>query len=286
MVAKLIDGKAIAAAKRQAIKAHINILKRQGMIPGLAVISIGSDPASEAYVRGKVRDCIEVGIHSEVIRFSENVTEEQLLREIRALNVDDHIHGMLIQLPLPEHISKWKVAQTIGPEKDIDGFHPVNIGKVAANEGGFVPCTAAGIIEMIRETGVSVSGQHVVIAGRSTVVGKPLALLFLNQDATVTICHSRTRQLFQYTRQADILVAATGKEALFHAGDIKPGAIVIDVGMTRSAEGNLVGDVAFEEVKNKASLITPVPGGVGPMTRVMLLEHTLIAAEQQRKKGS
>ncbi|MCO7176598.1 bifunctional methylenetetrahydrofolate dehydrogenase/methenyltetrahydrofolate cyclohydrolase FolD [Sporolactobacillus kofuensis] len=285
MGAQLIDGKAIAAAKRQAMKTRIESMKAQGFVPGLAVILVGENPASMSYVKGKIRDCKEVGIYSELIRFPETVTEERLLAEIDKLNEDKTIHGILVQLPLPSQISEQKVIQAIRPEKDVDGFHPINVGRLVTKQEGFVSCTPAGIIEMLKAIDVPVAGKHVVVVGRSNIVGKPASLLFLNLDATVTICHSKTKPLSKYTQQADILVAAVGREALIHAEDIKPGAIVIDVGMNRNAAGKLVGDVAFEEVKEKAGFITPVPGGVGPMTRVMLLENTLLAADRQNKKG-
>ncbi|MCO7126591.1 bifunctional methylenetetrahydrofolate dehydrogenase/methenyltetrahydrofolate cyclohydrolase FolD [Sporolactobacillus shoreicorticis] len=285
MGAQRIDGKLIAAEKKQAMKSQIESMKQQGYVPGLAVILVGEDPASMSYVKGKIRDCKEVGIYSELIRFSETVTEKQVLDEIGKLNENDEIHGLLVQLPLPDHISEQKVIQTISPEKDVDGFHPINVGRLVTKQEGFVSCTPAGIIEMLKAINVPISGKHVVIVGRSNIVGKPAAMLFLNHDATVTVCHSKTESLSEYTKQADILVAAAGREALIHANDIKPGAVVIDVGMNRSGSGKLVGDVVFDEVKEKASYITPVPGGVGPMTRVMLLENTLIAAMRQNKKA-
>jgi methylenetetrahydrofolate dehydrogenase (NADP+)/methenyltetrahydrofolate cyclohydrolase len=284
--AKLIDGKAIAAEKKQAMIARIESMKQRGIVPGLAVILVGENPASMSYVKGKIRDCKEVGIYSELIRLPETVTEERLLTEIDKLNENDAIHGLLVQLPLPEQISEQKVIQAISPEKDVDGFHPISVGRLVTKQEGFVSCTPAGIIEMLKAIDVTVAGKHVVIVGRSNIVGKPAALLFLNLDATVTICHSKTRPLAQYTKQADILIAAAGKEALIHAEDIKPGAIVIDVGMNRNQAGKLVGDVAFDELKEKAGYITPVPGGVGPMTRVMLLENTLIAALRQNKEAA
>jgi methylenetetrahydrofolate dehydrogenase (NADP+)/methenyltetrahydrofolate cyclohydrolase len=284
--AKLIDGKAIAAEKKQAMIARIESMKKCGIVPGLAVILIGENPASMSYVKGKIRDCKEVGIHSELIRLPETVTEERVLNEIDKLNEDDAIHGLLVQLPLPDQISEQKVIQAIRPEKDVDGFHPISVGRLVTKQEGFVSCTPAGIIEMLKAIDVTVAGKHVVIVGRSNIVGKPAALLFLNLDATVTICHSKTRPLAQYTKQADILIAAAGREALIRAEDIKPGAIVIDVGMNRNQAGKLVGDVAFDELKEKAGYITPVPGGVGPMTRVMLLENTLIAALRQNKEAA
>ncbi|CAM3242298.1 bifunctional methylenetetrahydrofolate dehydrogenase/methenyltetrahydrofolate cyclohydrolase FolD [Sporolactobacillus spathodeae] len=278
MPAKLIDGKQIAADKRQQIKVKVQELAEKGLVPGLAVILVGENPASQSYVKGKIRDCKEVGIHSELIRLPETVTEEELLAEVVRLNRAPSIHGILVQLPLPKQISEDKVIETIAPEKDVDGFHPVNLGKMMIGQDCFEPCTPAGIIEMLHACKIRIAGKHVIIVGRSHIVGKPASQLFLNHDATVTICHSRTTPLAEYTKQADILVVAVGHAGLIGAEDIKPGAIVVDVGMNRNADGKLVGDVEFPEVSQKASFITPVPGGVGPMTRVMLLENTVKAA--------
>lgn len=278
MPAKLINGKQIAADKRQQIKVKVQELAEKGLVPGLAVILVGENPASQSYVKGKIRDCKEVGIHSELIRLPENVTEEELLAEVVRLNRAPSIHGILVQLPLPKQISEDKVIETIAPEKDVDGFHPVNLGKMMIGQDCFEPCTPAGIIEMLHACKIRIAGKHVIIVGRSHIVGKPASQLFLNHDATVTICHSRTTPLAEYTKQADILVVAVGHAGLIGAEDIKPGAIVVDVGMNRNADGKLVGDVEFPEVSQKASFITPVPGGVGPMTRVMLLENTVKAA--------
>lgn len=278
MPAKLIDGKQIAADKRQQIKVKVQELAEKGLVPGLAVILVGENPASQSYVKGKIRDCKEVGIHSELIRLPETVTEEELLTAVVRLNRAPSIHGILVQLPLPKQISEDKVIETIAPEKDVDGFHPVNLGKMMVGQDCFEPCTPAGIIEMLHACKIRIAGKHVIIVGRSHIVGKPASQLFLNHDATVTICHSRTTPLAEYTKQADILVVAVGHAGLIGAEDIKPGAIVVDVGMNRNADGKLVGDVEFPEVSQKASFITPVPGGVGPMTRVMLLENTVKAA--------
>ncbi|MFT8317435.1 MAG: bifunctional methylenetetrahydrofolate dehydrogenase/methenyltetrahydrofolate cyclohydrolase FolD [Sporolactobacillus sp.] len=285
MVAKLIDGKKIAAAMRQKMKERVAEFVNKGTTPGLAVILVGENPASMSYVKGKICDCKEVGIHSELIRLPETVSEEELLQEIDKLNHNSSIHGLLVQLPLPEQISEDKVIQEISPEKDVDGFHPINLGRMMTNQQCFVPCTPAGIIEMLHACNVRIAGKHVTIVGRSHIVGKPASQLFLNHDATVTICHSRTTPLAEYTKQADILVVAVGHAGLIGAEDIKQGAIVIDVGMNRNAEGKLVGDVEFPEVREKASFITPVPGGVGPMTRVMLLENTLKAATWSLQDG-
>ncbi|BBN99059.1 bifunctional methylenetetrahydrofolate dehydrogenase/methenyltetrahydrofolate cyclohydrolase FolD [Sporolactobacillus terrae] len=285
MSAQLINGKAIAAEKRKAMIAQVELMKQKGTTPGLAVLLIGDHPASVSYVKGKVSDCQEVGIHSQLIRLPGDVAEAELLNQITKLNVDRRIHAILVQLPLPSHISEQKVVQAIRPEKDVDGFHPVNIGRIVTGQPGFVSCTPAGILEMLRTIHLPIAGKHVVIVGRSNIVGKPVSLLFLNRDATVTVCHSKSKPLSLYTKQADILIVAAGKASLIHADDIKPGAVVIDVGMNRNARGKLVGDVAFDEVKEKAGYLTPVPGGVGPMTRVMLLENTLTAAMRQMEKG-
>ncbi|RYL92352.1 bifunctional methylenetetrahydrofolate dehydrogenase/methenyltetrahydrofolate cyclohydrolase FolD [Sporolactobacillus sp. THM7-4] len=280
MTAQMIDGKAIAAAKRQEMKTMVAELKSEGVVPGLAVILVGENPASMSYVKGKIRDCKEVGIYSRLLRLPDTVTEAELLDEIKKLNEADDIHGILVQLPLPEQISEQKVIQTISPEKDVDGFHPTSLGRMMTKQDSFVPCTPAGIMEMLKAVHVPIAGKHVVVVGRSNIVGKPASLLFLNHNATVTICHSKTTPLAQYTKQADVLVVAVGRAGLIGAEDIKPGAVVIDVGMNRNEKGKLVGDVEFDEVKEKASFITPVPGGVGPMTRVMLLENTLKAARK------
>lgn len=279
MTAKRIDGKAIAAEKRQKMKSRVALLSQKGLVPGLAVVLVGENPASRSYVKGKMRDCKEVGIYSELIHLPETVSEAELLKQIDRLNADSKVHGILVQLPLPEQISEERVIDAISPDKDVDGFHPVNLGKMMTGEDCFVPCTPAGIIEMLRADHIGIAGKHAVIVGRSHIVGKPASQLFLNHNATVTICHSKTTPLAEYTKQADILVVAVGRAGLIGAEDIKPGAVVIDVGMNRNDEGKLVGDVDFKGVSQVAGFITPVPGGVGPMTRVMLLENTLKAAE-------
>ncbi|WKB36996.1 bifunctional methylenetetrahydrofolate dehydrogenase/methenyltetrahydrofolate cyclohydrolase FolD [Terrilactibacillus sp. S3-3] len=279
MTAQLISGKAVAKTKKEEMKAVVENLKEQGIHPGLAVILVGENPASMSYVKGKIKDCGEVGIHSELIRFPDTISESELLQAIRKLNEANAIHGILVQLPLPDHISDRKVIETIAPEKDVDGFHPISLGKMMTNQETFVPCTPAGIVEMLKAIGCPVAGKHVVIVGRSNIVGKPAGQLFLNLDATVTTCHSKTKNLSQYTKQADILVVAVGRAGLIGAEDVKEGAVVIDVGMNRNDQGKLVGDVKFDEVKEKAGFITPVPGGVGPMTRTMLLENTIKAAK-------
>ncbi|MCI1859731.1 MAG: bifunctional 5,10-methylene-tetrahydrofolate dehydrogenase/5,10-methylene-tetrahydrofolate cyclohydrolase [Sporolactobacillus sp.] len=284
MTATLIDGKTIASLMRKQMTGRVKALGDAGIRPGLAVVLVGDDAPSRAYVRGKIRDCKEVGIHSELIRYPADVSENEVLKTIDRLNIAETIHGILVQLPLPRQISESKVIRHISPAKDVDGFHPVNIGLLLTNQDGFVPCTPAGIIRMLQTMHVTIAGKHVVVIGRSRIVGKPAAQLFLNHDATVTICHSKTVGLADYTRQADILVVAAGKAGLVGADEVKAGAVVVDVGMNRDARGKLVGDVRFWEVREKASMITPVPGGVGPMTRVMLLENTLKAAENRLKK--
>lgn len=285
MTAQLINGKDIAKGKRETMKKTVEELNKEGIKPGLAVLLVGDHPASLSYVKGKVNDCKEVGIHSELKRYAETISEEELLNDIQKYNQADHIHGLLVQLPLPGHISEEKVIQTILPEKDVDGFHPINLGKMLTGQETFLPCTPYGIIEMMKTMDLPIEGKHVVIVGRSNIVGKPAGQLFLNENATVTYCHSKTKDMQQFTREADILVVAVGKADLIGADAVKKGAVVIDVGMNRNDEGKLVGDVSFDAVKEKASFITPVPGGVGPMTRTMLLVNTIKAARCQRNKG-
>ena len=251
-----------------------------GVRPGLAVILVGDDPASEVYVRGKIRDCRDVGIRSEWIRLPDSNPEEDLLRQIDRLNEDPRFHGILVQLPLPPHISAERVIHRIRPEKDVDGFHPINVGKMVIGQEAFLPCTPYGIMEMLRRSGISVAGKHAVVVGRSNIVGKPVSILLQQADATVTLCHSKTRDLAAHTRRADILVVAVGKARVIGPEHVKPGAVVIDVGINRTEEGRLTGDVDFEAVRSIASHITPVPGGVGPMTRAMLLVNTVRAAER------
>jgi methylenetetrahydrofolate dehydrogenase (NADP+)/methenyltetrahydrofolate cyclohydrolase len=251
-----------------------------GVRPGLAVILVGDDPASEVYVRGKIRDCRDVGIRSEWIRLPDSNPEEDLLRQIDRLNEDPRFHGILVQLPLPRHISAERVIHRIRPEKDVDGFHPINVGKMVIGQEAFLPCTPYGIMEMLRRSGISVAGKHAVVVGRSNIVGKPVSILLQQADATVTLCHSKTRDLAAHTRRADILVVAVGKARVIGPEHVKPGAVVIDVGINRTEEGRLTGDVDFEAVRSIASHITPVPGGVGPMTRAMLLVNTVRAAER------
>lgn len=279
-MAKIIDGKAIAKEVRADIAAECAALKEKGITPGLAVIIVGEDPASQVYVRNKKKACEEVGFFSEVIELPEKTTEEELLALVKKLNSDASIHGILVQLPLPSHISDATVIANIDPAKDVDAFHPVNVGKIMIGDYDFLPCTPAGVMVLLEKSGVDISGKECVVVGRSNIVGKPQAMLLLHANGTVTVCHSRTKNLAEVTRRADILVVAIGK-ADFITGDmVKEGAVVIDVGMNRRADGKLTGDVDFASVEPKASLITPVPGGVGPMTITMLLKNTLTSAKK------
>lgn len=281
MTAELIDGKKLAASWRKLLKHKCEQLKEKGIIPGLAVILVGENPASQTYVRGKQADCEKVGIRSVLKELPETVTEEDLLTEIVRLNQDNEIDGILVQLPLPKHISEQKVIDRISPEKDVDGFHPISVGKMMIGEDTFLPCTPSGILEMVKSKGIEIDGKHVVVVGRSNIVGKPVGQLFLKEHATVTYCHSHTKDLKEMTKQADILIAAVGKAKMIGADAVKEGAVVIDVGMNRDENGKLCGDVAFDEVKEIASYITPVPGGVGPMTRTMLLVNTIQSAKRR-----
>ncbi|GGE10392.1 bifunctional protein FolD [Marinithermofilum abyssi] len=277
---KLIDGKQIAAELRQELKSEVATIAIRGVTPGLTVVLVGNNMASETYVRGKIRACEEVGIRSDLIRLPEETEEDTLLAEIDRLNQDETVHGILVQLPLPRQISEEKVIARIRPKKDVDGFHPINMGKLATGlKGAFLPCTPHGILQMLKRSHIEIAGKHAVVVGRSNIVGKPVSLLLQKENATVTMCHSRTKDLAYFTRQADILVAAVGKYGLITRDHVRPGAVVIDVGMNRSPEGKLAGDVMFEEVREVASHITPVPGGVGPMTIAMLLYNTVEAAK-------
>ena len=274
MTAQIINGEAIAKKIRENIAQEILTLKTP---PGLAVILVGSDPASQNNVNMKEKNCLEVGFQSFVKRLPAETTEKELLKLIKQLNTNDHVHGILVQLPLPDHINELKVIMTIAPEKDVDGFHPINAGKLLVGDAtGLVPCTPAGVVELIKSTGVELKGKHAVVIGRSNIVGKPVALLLLQEHCTVTICHSRTQDLAAVVRSGDIVVAAVGKAKLVTGDMIKPGAIVIDVGTNR-VDGKLTGDVVFDEVSKVAGYITPVPGGVGPMTRAYLLKNTMQA---------
>lgn len=281
MTPVIIDGKAVSAAVRESIrKDTAEFSAKTGITPGLAVILVGEDPASQVYVRNKHRACGEVGFLSRVYTLPKATTEDELLSLIAELNADREIHGILVQLPLPGHISEDAVIHAIDPKKDVDAFHPQNVGGVMTGKYDFVPCTPAGVMELLSYYGIDPAGKNAVIVGRSNIVGKPQALLLLEKNATVTVCHSRTPDLGAVTRNADILVVAVGRERLIKADMVKPGAVVIDVGMNRTAEGKLCGDVDFEGVSAVASHITPVPGGVGPMTITMLLKNTLTAAKK------
>lgn len=281
MTSKIIDGRAVSASVRESIKAETaEFVAATGRAPGLAVILVGDNSASQVYVRNKHRACEEVGFLSRVYTLPEETTEEELLVLLEKLNLDDEIHGILVQLPLPKHISEKAVILAIDPRKDVDAFHPQNVGGIMTGEYSFVPCTPAGVMELLAHYGIDPAGKHCVIVGRSNIVGKPQALLMLEKNATVTVCHSRTPDLAAFTRRADILVVAVGRTALVTADMVKEGAVVIDVGMNRNAEGKLCGDVDFEGVSKVASYITPVPGGVGPMTITMLLRNTMTAAKK------
>lgn len=277
MSAKIIDGKRIAQEIREELTKEVAQLTKDGNQPGLAVVLVGDDSASAVYVRSKQRGCEEVGIKSVVHRLPQETTEEELLNLVKDLNQDDSIHGILVQLPLPEGLDEELVINTIAPPKDVDGFHPVNVGNLHIGQEGFVPCTPAGVLELVKRSGVPIAGKNVVVLGRSNIVGKPVAALFLQENATVTVCHSRTKDVAAECRRADILIAAVGRAKLVKADWIKPGAVVIDVGINR-VDGALVGDVDFAEVQEVAQAITPVPGGVGPMTIAMLLKATVKSA--------
>jgi methylenetetrahydrofolate dehydrogenase (NADP+)/methenyltetrahydrofolate cyclohydrolase len=278
MAAQILDGKSLAATVRVRVKEGVSHLAQRGIRPGLAVILAGDDPASRIYVRHKTLACEETGVQSKVFEFTASVSQAELLQQIEALNADRAIHGILVQLPLPRHVDAARVLALVSPAKDVDGFHAMNLGALVTGAPGFVPCTPAGVMRLLEHSRVPVAGSRAVVIGRSNIVGKPLALLLLQKDATVTICHSKTRGLENVARDADILIAAVGRAKLVTREMVKPGACVIDVGVNRGADGKLAGDVDFDAVKNVAGSITPVPGGVGPMTIAMLLENCLRAA--------
>lgn len=280
---QIIDGKAVSAAVRDRIKAEVLELNSKGKQTGLAVIIVGEDPASKVYVSNKKKGCEQVGINSFEYALPEETTTEELLTLIGELNNDDKVDGILCQLPLPKHIDEQTVINSIVPEKDVDAFHPTNTGHIMIGEYSFLPCTPAGIIEMLKFYNIEISGKECVVIGRSNIVGKPMAMLLLQNSGTVTVCHSKTADLSDVTKRADILVSAVGKANFVTAEMVKDGAVVIDVGMNRNAEGKLCGDVDFEAVKDKCSFITPVPGGVGPMTITMLLNNTLTASKNRIK---
>ena len=284
-MAKIIDGKKISAEIRAEIKQETDeFIKEYGYAPGLAVIIVGEDPASQVYVRNKRRACEEVGFYSEAYELPAETTQEELNALVDKLNCDDNIHGILCQLPLPKHLNEKEIIERISPEKDVDAFHPVNVGKIMIGDYSFLPCTPAGVMALLERSGVDINGKECVVVGRSNIVGKPQAMLLLHANGTVTVCHSRTKNLKEVCLRADILVAAIGKADFFTGDMVKEGAVVIDVGMNRRADGKLTGDVDFATVEPKASYITPVPGGVGPMTITMLMKNTLTSAKLFAKK--
>ena len=284
-MANIIDGKRISAEVRAELKAETEAFAaKTGVRPGLAVIIVGSDPASQVYVRNKRRACEEVGYYSEAYELPENTTQEELNALVDKLNADEKIHGILCQLPLPKHLDENEVILRIDPKKDVDAFHPVNVGRIMIGDYAYLPCTPAGVMVLLQRSGIEIAGKECVVVGRSNIVGKPQAMLLLHANGTVTVCHSRTKKLAEVCRRADILVAAIGKADFFTGDMVKEGAVVIDVGMNRRADGKLTGDVDFESVAPKASYITPVPGGVGPMTITMLMKNTLTAAKMAVEK--
>ncbi|ACJ33320.1 bifunctional methylenetetrahydrofolate dehydrogenase/methenyltetrahydrofolate cyclohydrolase FolD [Anoxybacillus flavithermus] len=283
MAAQIINGFELAKEKRAQLAKEVEQLKREGIEPALAVILVGDHPASQSYVKAKQKACEEIGIRSILLTFPNDISESFLLEQIARLNKDRSIHGILVQLPLPSQINELHVIEAIAPEKDVDGFHPLNVGRMMIGQRAFLPCTPYGILYMVQSLQVDIIGKHVVVVGRSHIVGKPVGQLFLREHATVTYCHSRTNDLEAITRQADILIVAVGKPKLITSSYVKEGAIVIDVGVNRLENGKLCGDVDFDDVKQVASYITPVPKGVGPMTITMLLHNTVQAAREQHK---
>jgi methylenetetrahydrofolate dehydrogenase (NADP+) / methenyltetrahydrofolate cyclohydrolase len=280
MTARLIDGKAIAEEYRAELRVRVDRLRSEGVTPTLAVVIVGDNAASKVYVRNKAFACESIGVRSHVHALPGSVTQAQLVAFVQNLNADEAVHGILVQLPLPPHVEALAVIEAIAPEKDVDGFHYFNVGALVHDEPGFYPCTPWGIMKMLEHEGIGVEGVRAAVIGRSTIVGKPMALMLINANATVTVCHSKTRDLAAVTREADLLVAAVGKPRMVTAAMVKPGAVVIDVGINRLPDGKLAGDVDFESVSKIAARITPVPGGVGPMTIAMLLANTVKAAER------
>ncbi|MCR5479702.1 MAG: bifunctional methylenetetrahydrofolate dehydrogenase/methenyltetrahydrofolate cyclohydrolase FolD [Ruminococcus sp.] len=278
-MANIIDGKAVSAQVKEDIRIETEELKAQGIEIGLAVVIVGNDPASQVYVRNKEKACEAVGFNSYKYALPEETTEQELLALVDKLNNDDKVDGILVQLPLPKHLDDKMIINNIRPDKDVDAFHPVNVGKIMIGDYSFLPCTPAGVMELIKSTGTQIEGKECVVIGRSNIVGKPQAMLLLHQSGTVTICHSKTKDLKAVASRADILVAAVGRAKMITADYVKQGAVVIDVGMNRDENGKLCGDVDFESVKDKAGYITPVPGGVGPMTIAMLMKNTLTAGK-------
>jgi methylenetetrahydrofolate dehydrogenase (NADP+) / methenyltetrahydrofolate cyclohydrolase len=281
MAARILDGKTLAAQIRSHVKEEVGRLAQRGIRPGLAVVLAGDNPASAVYVRNKARACEEAGVRSQVVELPSSVTESELVERVRALNADAAVHGILVQLPLPRQVDARRVLQAVAPAKDVDGFHAEHMAALLSGRPAVLPCTPAGVMRLLEHARVPLAGRHAVVLGRSDIVGKPLALLLLQSDATVTICHSKSVNLSSITREADILVAAVGRPKLVAAAMVKPGACVVDVGVNRLADGSLAGDVDFDAVKNVAGWITPVPGGVGPMTIAMLLENCLRAASRK-----
>lgn len=282
-MATIMDGKALSLKLKEQMKQRIAQLKQQGINPKLVVVLVGDNSASQVYVRNKHKSCGEVGIESEVITMPEQTTQQELLEVVERLNQDETVDGILVQLPLPKQIDEKTVLRSILPEKDVDGFHPVNVGLLSIGDECFAPATPSGIIVMFQEYGIDIAGKNCVVIGRSNIVGKPMAALLLKNNATVTICHSKTEDLASYTRRADVVIVATGRRHTLTAEMVKEGAVVVDVGMNRNEQGKLCGDVDYEEVKEKASFITPVPGGVGPMTITELLENTIQAAQRHHR---
>ena len=278
-MAKIINGKEVSKKVRESVKAETEKLKAQGIVPGLAVVIVGDDPASRVYVNNKKKACAEVGCMSEEYALPAETTQEELLALVEKLNKKPEINGILVQLPLPKHLDEKAVIEAISPEKDVDAFHASNVGKIMIGDYKFLPCTPAGVMELIHSENIEISGKNCVVIGRSNIVGKPMAMLLLHENGTVTITHSRTKNLAEITRDADILIAAVGKPKFVTGDMVKEGAVVIDVGMDRDENGKLCGDVDFDSVEPKASYITPVPGGVGPMTIAMLMKNTLMAAK-------
>ena len=284
-MAVLIDGKLVSEKTRENIRKEVQQIKEDhGVTPGLAVVVVGNDPASAVYVRNKHKACLSVGINSYQIEFPESISETELLEKISELNNDRAVNGILVQLPLPNHISEFAVTKAISPEKDVDAFHAENVGKIMTGKYDFLPCTPAGIIRLLDFYNIPISGKKCVVVGRSNIVGKPMAMLLLERNGTVTICHSKTENISDLTKEADILIVAIGKPKFITADMVKPGAVVIDVGINRTDDGKLVGDIDFDSVFAIASCVTPVPGGVGPMTITMLLENTITAAKKQLVK--
>lgn len=284
MSSVIINGKEIGQEIRTGVATRVQALKEKGITPGLAVILVGDNPASKTYVANKQKSCEQIGMYSELVKLPEDISEQALLEKIRELNERASIHGILVQLPLPQHIDEDKVIQTISPEKDVDGFSPISVGKMMLGQDTYLPCTPYGVMKMLEHAGIDVAGKHAVIVGRSHIVGKPMGQLLLQKDATVTYTHSKTPDLPSFTKQADILIAAVGRANFITSEHIKEGAVVIDVGINRNQDNRLCGDVDFDDIQGIASHITPVPGGVGPMTITMLLENTVQAAEKELER--